>query len=230
MQYKWGKEQQDTFQELKTKLTQAPVLTLPEGTEDLVVYSDATYTGLGCVLMQRGKVIAYASRQLKPHESNYPTHDLELASVVFALKVWRHYLYGVKCTIYSNHKSLKYFFTQKEPNMRQRKWLQLLMDYDYEILYHPGKANVVTDALSRKEDHVPIKVQAMRIVVSSCVIDQIKEAQEEALKEENLKKSRIKGQVHELTTDSRGRKTRWGRVWIPPSCLFKGKLLDETHK
>jgi hypothetical protein len=114
--------------------------------------------------------------------------------------------------------------------MRQRRWLELLKDYDCEILYHPGKANVVADALSRKEDHAPIKVQAMKIVVSSSVIGQIKEAQEEALKEENIRKSRIKGQVHKLATDSRGLKTRWGRVWIPPNCAFKEKLLDEGHK
>ncbi|KAL4011167.1 hypothetical protein IC575_028216 [Cucumis melo] len=106
----------------------------------------------GCVLM-RGKVVAYASRQLKSHEQNYPTHDLELAAVIFALKIWRHYLYGEKIQIFTDHKSLKYFFTQKELNMRQRRWLELVKDYDCEILYHPGKANVVADALSRKVSH-----------------------------------------------------------------------------
>lgn len=100
--------------------------------------------------MQHGKVVAYASRQLKIHERNYPTHDLELAAVVHALKIWRHYLYGGKCDIYTDHKSLKYIFTQKELNMRQRRWLELVKDYDCEIHYHPGKANVVADALSRK--------------------------------------------------------------------------------
>ena len=114
------------------------------------MYSDASHKGLGCVLMQHGKVIAYASRQLKDYEKRYPTHDLELAAVVFALKIWRHYLYGEKCEIYTDHKSLKYIFTQKELNMRQRRWLELIKDYDCEILYHPGKANVVADALSRK--------------------------------------------------------------------------------
>ena len=102
------------------------------------------------MLMQAGRVIAYASRQLKEYEQRYPTHDLELAAVVFALKIWRHYLYGEKCEIYTDHKSLKYFFTQKDLNMRQRRWLELVKDYDCEILYHPGKANVVADALSRK--------------------------------------------------------------------------------
>ncbi|KAA0036866.1 ty3-gypsy retrotransposon protein [Cucumis melo var. makuwa] len=111
---------------------------------------DASKKGLGYVLMQQGKVVAYVSHQLKSHEQNYPTHDLELAAVVFALKIWRHYLYGEKIQIFTDHKSLKYFFTQKELNMRQRRWLELVKDYDCEILYHPGKANVVADALSRK--------------------------------------------------------------------------------
>ena len=95
-------------------------------------------------------MVAYASRQLRPHEQNHPARDLELAAVVYALKLWRHYQYGEKCMIFTDHKSLKYFFTQKEPNMRQRRWLELIKDYDLEILYHPGKANVVADALSRK--------------------------------------------------------------------------------
>ncbi|KAJ0910150.1 putative nucleotidyltransferase, Ribonuclease H [Helianthus annuus] len=153
----WGIKQEEAFQTLKEKLTHAPVLTLPEGTEDMVVYSDASQLGLGCVLMQRGKVIAYASRQLKIHENKYPVHDLELAAVVFALKIWRHYLYGVKFTIFTDHKSLKYFFDQKELNMRQRRWLETVKDFDCEIHYHPGKANVVADALSRKTDYAPIR-------------------------------------------------------------------------
>ena len=142
VEFKWGSDQQVAFSTLKQKLCKAPVLVLPEGIENMVVFCDASYSGLGCVLMQKGRVIAYASRQLKPHESNYPTHDLELAAVVFALKIWRHYLYGVRFTIYTDHQSLKYFMDQKNLNMRQRRWLELLKDYDCEILYHPGKANV----------------------------------------------------------------------------------------
>ncbi|KAL0553666.1 hypothetical protein IC582_007567 [Cucumis melo] len=110
---------EDSFQNLKQKLVIAPVLTVPDGSGSFVIYSDASKKGLGCVLMQQGKVVAYASRQLKSHEQNYPTHDLELAAVVFALKIWRHYLYGEKIQIFTDHKSLKYFFTQKELNMRQ---------------------------------------------------------------------------------------------------------------
>jgi hypothetical protein len=99
--------------------------------------------------MQDGRVIAYRSRQLKKHERNYPTHDLELAAVVFALKSWRHYLYAESCDIFTNHQSLKYIFTQKELNLRQRRWLELIKDYYMIVQYHPGKANVVADALSR---------------------------------------------------------------------------------
>ncbi|KAL4032901.1 hypothetical protein IC575_005984 [Cucumis melo] len=132
----WSKACEDSFQNLKQKLVIAPVLAVPEGS--------------GCF---QGKVVAYASRQLKSHEHNYPTHDLDLAALVFALKIWRHYLYGEKIQIFTDHKSLKYFFTQKELNMRQRRWLELVKDYDCEILYHPGKANVVVDALSRKVSH-----------------------------------------------------------------------------
>ncbi|GJR37398.1 putative reverse transcriptase domain-containing protein [Tanacetum coccineum] len=129
----------------------APILALPEGSEDFIAYCDASKKGLGAVLMQREKVISYASRQLKIHEKNYTTHDLELGAVVFALKIWRHYLYGTKCTVFTDHKSLQHILDQKELNMRQRRWLELLSDYDCDIRYHPGKANVVADALSRKE-------------------------------------------------------------------------------
>ena len=100
--------------------------------------------------MQEGRVVSYASLQLRPHERNYATHDLELAAVVHALKTWRHFLIGNHCDVYTDHKSLKYIFTQKELNLRQRRWLELIKDYDMKLHYHPGKANVVADALSRK--------------------------------------------------------------------------------
>ncbi|KAH9763231.1 Endonuclease [Citrus sinensis] len=139
-----------SFQELKSHLVTAPILTLPSEGGGFVIYSDASRKGLGCVLMQHGKVIAYASRQLKNHEQNYPTPDLELVAIVFALKIWRHYLYGETCEIFTDHKSSKYLFTQKELNLRQRRWLELVRDFDCSINYHPSKANVVADALSRK--------------------------------------------------------------------------------
>nr|GFC88620.1 putative reverse transcriptase domain-containing protein [Tanacetum cinerariifolium] len=145
-----NEEREKIFEELKQRLVSVPVLTLPSGSGRFQIYCDASKKGLGCVHMQHGKVIAYASRQLKPYEVNYSTHDLELAAVVFALKIWRHYLYGESCDVFTDHKSLKYIFTQRELNIRQRRWLELLKDYDTNIQYHPGKANVVADALSRK--------------------------------------------------------------------------------
>ncbi|GKB96700.1 retrovirus-related pol polyprotein from transposon 17.6 [Tanacetum coccineum] len=135
----------------------APILVLPGGSEDFVVYCDASHKGLGIVLMQREKVISYASRQLKLHK-NDTTHDLELRLVVFSLKLWRHYLYRTKCTVFTDHKSLQHILNQKELNMRQHHWLEMLSDYDCEIRYHPGKANVVVDALSKKEWSKPLRV------------------------------------------------------------------------
>jgi hypothetical protein len=111
--------------------------------------------------MQEGRVVAYASRQLRKHELNYPTHDLELAAVVHALKIWRHYLIRHKSDIYTDHKSLKYIFTQSDMNLRQRRWLELIKDYDLEIHYHPGKANVVADALSRKSYTKEMQMSSM---------------------------------------------------------------------
>ncbi|WVZ70580.1 hypothetical protein U9M48_019235 [Paspalum notatum var. saurae] len=148
--YVWSSNCEEAFQTLKELLTSAPVLAQSDITKPFDVYCDASGNGLGCALMQEGRVIAYASRQLRKHEANYPTHDLELAAVVHALKIWRHYLLGNTCHIYTDHKSLKYIFTQLELNMRQRRWLELIKDYDLEVHYHPDKANVVADALSRK--------------------------------------------------------------------------------
>nr|GFC75445.1 putative reverse transcriptase domain-containing protein [Tanacetum cinerariifolium] len=159
VKFEWGDKQEEAFQVIKQKLCSAPILALPEGSEDFVVYCDVSIKGLGAVLMQREKVIAYGSRQLKVHEKNYTTHDLELGAVVFALKIWRHYLYGTKCTVFTDHKSLQHILDQKELNMRQRRWLELLSDYDCEIRYHLGKANVVADALSRKERIKPLRVR-----------------------------------------------------------------------
>ena len=152
VKYDWVDACHRSFEELKNRLTSALVLALPNGRDGFVVYSDASRQGLGCVLMQNDRVIAYASRQLKKHEENYLTHDLELAAVVFALKIWIHYLYGVPCRIFTDHKSFQYIFTEKELNLRQSRWLELIKDYDCTIEYHPGKANVVADALSRRPE------------------------------------------------------------------------------
>nr|GEW31559.1 putative reverse transcriptase domain-containing protein [Tanacetum cinerariifolium] len=156
--YEWGVEQEEAFQTLKDNLCNALILSLPDGVEDFIVYCNASNQGLGCVLMQRSKVIAYASRQLKIHEKNYTTHDLELGAVVFVLKTWTHYLYGTKSVIYTDHKSLQHIFDQKELNMHQRRWIELFSNYECEIRYHLGKANVVADALSRKERVKPRRV------------------------------------------------------------------------
>jgi hypothetical protein len=149
--FEWTKECQDSFEELKKRLSSSPVLVLPDLTKKFDIYCDASHQGLGCVLMQEGQVVCYASRQLRKHEENYPTHDLKLAAVVHALKIWRHYLICHRCETYSDHKSLKYIFTQNDLNLRQRHWLELIKDYDLGINYHPGKANVVADALSCKK-------------------------------------------------------------------------------
>ncbi|GKC14666.1 putative reverse transcriptase domain-containing protein, partial [Tanacetum coccineum] len=185
--YDWGKEEEEAFQTLKQKLCSAPILALPEGTEDFVVYCDASLKGYGAVLMQIEKMIAYASRQLKVHEVNYTTHDLELGDVVFALRLCRHYLYGTKCVVFTYHKSLQYILNQNELNLRQRRWIELLSDYDCEIRYHLGKANVVVDALSRKDRDKPLRVRALMMTVHNDLPKQIREAQEEVMKRENVK-------------------------------------------
>nr|GEU73441.1 putative reverse transcriptase domain-containing protein [Tanacetum cinerariifolium] len=165
--FDWGDKEESAFRLIKQKLCSAPILALPEGSEDFVVYCDASYKELCVVLMQREKVIAYASRQLKIHEKNYTTHNLELGSAVFALKIYRYYLYEIKCTMFTDHKSLQHILDQKDLNMRQHRWLELLSDYDCEICYHPGKANVMADALSRKEQNKPLRVIADRLTKSA---------------------------------------------------------------
>nr|GEV04459.1 retrotransposon protein, putative, Ty3-gypsy subclass [Tanacetum cinerariifolium] len=151
--------------------------------KDFLVYYDASGIGIGCMLMQRGKVIAYASRQLKVHGKNYTTHDLELGAIVFALKIWRHYLYGTKSVIYTDQKSLQHIFSQKELNMRHRRWIELFSDYECEIRYHHGKANVVADSLSRKEILKPKRVRAMNMTLQLCIKARILSAQKEVVDE-----------------------------------------------
>ncbi|KAA3483601.1 DNA/RNA polymerases superfamily protein [Gossypium australe] len=150
VRFEWSDRCQKSFDLLKAVLTEASVLVQLESGKEFVIYSDGSLNGLGCVLMQEGKVVAYASRQLKSYEKNYPTDDPELAAIVFALKIYRHYLFDEKCHVFSYHKSLKYLMTHKDLNLRQRRWLELLKDYELVTDYHLGKANVVAEALSRK--------------------------------------------------------------------------------
>ncbi|GJS73548.1 putative reverse transcriptase domain-containing protein [Tanacetum coccineum] len=229
--YEWGKEEEEAFQTLKQKLCSAPILALPEGTKDFVVYCDASLKGYGAVLMQREKVIAYASRQLKVHEENYTTHDLELGAVVFALRLWRHYLYGTKCVVFTDHKSLQYILNQKELNLRQRRWIELLSDYDCEIRYHPGKANVVADALSRKERDKPLRVRALMMTVHNDLPKQIREAQEEAMKGENVEAEnlgRLIKPIFEFRPD--GTRCFGNRVWLPRFGGLRDLVMHESHK
>jgi hypothetical protein len=249
--FEWTDKCEESFQTLKTRLTTTPILIMPDITKPFDVYCDTSKIGLGCVLMHEGKVISYLSRQLKQHEQNYPTHDLELAAVVLALKVWRHYLMGNRCEIYSDHKSLKYIFTQKELNMRQRRWLELIRDYDMEIHYHPGKANVVADALSK----LPCQLNSMiaeeqpslyqefeqftmelvsegflaSIELQPTLIGQIKEAQKGNASIDGIKSQIAAGKAPGFTEDEEGVLWYNRRLCVPSDSELKQVLLQEAH-
>jgi hypothetical protein len=252
--FAWMDECEQCFQELKRRLVTAPVLALPTESGNFVVYSDASKKGLGCVLMQNGNVIAYASRQLKPYEQNYPTHDLELAAVVFALKIWRYYLYSERCEIYTDHKSLKYLFTQKELNMRQRRWLELIKDYDCEINYHPGKGNVVAEALSRKstaklatlgisQPHLIKELTGMglevvgkgmpihlaNLMVQSELLARIKAAQLEDPECAKIKQLLTEGKAKEFCLKEDGLLTHFKQVCVPGIGELRKEIMSEAH-
>ncbi|GJZ67601.1 putative reverse transcriptase domain-containing protein [Tanacetum coccineum] len=242
VKFDWGDKQEAAFQLLKQKLCSASILALPEGSQDFVVYCDASLKGLGAVLMQREKVISYTSCQLKIHEKNFTTHDLELGSVVFSLKLWRHYLYRTKCTVFTDHMSLQHILNQKELNMRQRRWLELLSDYDCEIHYHPGKANVVADSLSRKERSKPLRVRALVMTIGLDLPKQILKAQTEARKLENIKNEDVGGMLLENSKDPEKFRTEKlepradgtlcfnGRSWLPCYGDLRTVIMHEPHK
>ena len=247
----WSETCEESFRELKRRLTSAPVLILPDVRKDFEVYCDASKQGLGCVLMQEGKVVAYASRQLKTHETNYPTHDLELAAVVHALKIWRHYLIGNRCEIYTDHKSLKYIFTQPDLNLRQRRWLELIKDYNLGVNYHPGKANVVADALSRKVHcnsamfqeiqpelyeefkklnlNVSLAENEDMLEVKFTLEDQVKEAQRNDKSIEDVRERIRKGEAPDHHEDEKGIIWFKNRLLVPDNKNIKDIIMREAH-
>ncbi|GJR00286.1 reverse transcriptase domain-containing protein [Tanacetum coccineum] len=227
--YEWGTKQEEAFQTVKENLCNAPILSLPDGPNDFVVYCDASNQGFRCVLMERGKVIAYASCQLKIDEKNYTSHDLELSAVVFALKNLRHYLYRTKSVIYTDHKSLQHIFDQKELNMRQRRWIELFSDYDCEIRYHPGKANVVADALSRKERVKPRRVRAMSMTIQSGVKDKLSVAQNKVSKVENKPAEMLHGLDQQMKKKEDGGLYFMDRIWVSLIGGVRMLIMDEAH-
>ncbi|GJR31917.1 putative reverse transcriptase domain-containing protein [Tanacetum coccineum] len=221
-------KEEAAFQLLKQKLCSALILALPGGSENYVVYCNASHKGFGAVLMQKEKVIIYASRQLKVHEKNYTTHDLELGAVVFDLKTWRHYLYGKKCVLFTDHKSLQHILDQKELNMRQRRWLKL--DYDCEIRYHQGKANMVADALIQKERSKSLRVRALVMTIGLNLPKQILSAHSEARKEENFIKEDLHGMINKLESCAGITLCFNNQSWILCFGDLRALIMHEYHK
>nr|GEX24131.1 putative reverse transcriptase domain-containing protein [Tanacetum cinerariifolium] len=215
---------------LSKKLYSELIFALPKGSENFMVYYDASRKGLGAVLMQKEKAIAYASRQLKNHEKNYTTHDLELGAVVFALKMLTHYLYDTKCVMFTDHKSLQHILDQNELNMRQHRWLELLSAYDCESHYHSRKANVVADALSQKEWIKPLRVLALVLTNGLNLPVQILNAQVEAKKEKNYGTEDLGGMIKILKPRANGTLCLINRSWIPCFGDLRTLIMHEWHK
>jgi len=237
----WTPECEEAFHKLRTLLTSAPVLAQHDIEKPFDVFCDASGIGLGCVLMQEGHVIAYASRQLRKYEVNYPTHDLELAAIVHALKIWRHYLLGNLCNIYTDHKSVKYIFTQLELNMRQRMWLELIKDYNLQVHYHSGKANVVTDALSRKSHYHSVQMEdpSLSRLMHPLVLHQI--ALESSLHNRVIELQRTDVGIHHIKRRMKEEETKhfwvnenrilWfkDRLVLPKNHELQNQILSEAH-
>nr|GEX04195.1 putative reverse transcriptase domain-containing protein [Tanacetum cinerariifolium] len=225
MKFDYSEKAEVAFQLLKQRLCSALILALPEDSKNFMVYCDASRKGLGAVLMQREKVIAYASRQLKIHEKNYTTRDLEDGAVVFALKLWRHYLYGTKRVVFTDHRSLRHIL-----NMRQRRWLEMLSEYDCKIRYHPRKANVVADVLSRKERIKPLRVRALVMTIGLNLPKRILNAQAEVRKEENYETKDLCGMIKKLEPRADGMLCLRNRSWIPYYGDLRDLIMHESHK
>jgi hypothetical protein len=249
--FEWTPRREASFQKLKKRLTTTPVLTMPGMKKPFSIYCDASDQGLGCVLMQDSHVVAYASRQLRKHEEKYPTNDLELAAVVHALKIWRDYIIGKKCEVHSDHKSFKYIFTQPDLNLRQRRWLELIKDYDLGTNYHPGKANVVADALSRRShlnmlatrELLPefctefeklnlgwvLNAEIVAMEVDSMLEQDIRKGQLEDAKIQEIKEQIKEDKALGFSIDDQG--TLWykKRICVPEIKEIRESILREAH-
>ncbi|GKB70321.1 putative reverse transcriptase domain-containing protein [Tanacetum coccineum] len=214
---------------MKDRLCDALILAFFEGADDFVVDCDASNQGFGCILMQRNKMIAYASRKLKIHEKNYTTHDLEMGTLVFPLKMWRRHLYRTKSVIYTNHKSLQLIFDQKELNMPQRQWIELFSNYDCEIRYPLGKANVVADALSMKEWIKPRRARAMSMTIHSSIKARILEAQSEASKDINTPTLMLRRLEKQFERNEDGGLYFVQQIWVPTYGSLRTLVMDEAH-
>ncbi|WMV19627.1 hypothetical protein MTR67_013012 [Solanum verrucosum] len=221
----WSEGCEKSFQDVKDRLTLAPILTLSEGSDGFVVYCDLSRIGLGCVLMEHGKVIAYASRRLKANEKIYPTHDLELAAVVFSLKILTHYLYGVHVDVFTEHKSLRYVFTEKDLNLRQRRWLGLLKDYDISVLYHPRKVNMVGDTLSQLSMGGVVVHNGLEL----SFVSYVKAKQDLDSKMVELKKSVSKKSIEAFSQVADGVFRYQGRLCVPNVDKLRNQILTEAH-
>jgi hypothetical protein len=249
--FEWMPACKASFQEWKKRLTTSLILLMPDMEKLFYIYCDVSGQGIGCVLMQDGHVVAYASWQLRKHEAHYPTHDLESTAVVHTLKIWRHYLMRKRCELYTDHKSLKYIFTQSNLNLRERRWLELIKDYDLGINYHLEKANVVADALSQRShvsqlvvDSMPIELceefdklnlrivantEAMEMEVGLSLLQKIRRGQLKDEKVQEIKRNIKEEKSSGFSEDDEGVLWYKGMICVPNIKELKDKILCEAH-